>query len=115
VRGRAPDEAEAILVEVEEDRVADHVAVVVDRDELLRLVHGEGLEAVHAGGLEQLQRIGALDVEVGHVVRLVEETARLPPGVLLVAPVRELGGDLRVHVGPDLRVAGELHRIPDAL
>jgi len=36
-----PDQAEQLVVEVEEDRVADHVAVRRARDELLRLVDGE--------------------------------------------------------------------------
>jgi hypothetical protein len=47
VRGGAPDDAHSVLLEVEEDRVADHVAVRVADDELLRLVHREILERVH--------------------------------------------------------------------
>ena len=34
--------------------------------------------------------------------------------MLLVPPVRELAGDLRVHVRPDLRVADECHGVSDA-
>ena len=68
VRRRSPDEVEEILVEVEEDRVADHVAVVVAGDELLGLVDLERREAVDTGVREQLERIRALDVHVGHVV-----------------------------------------------
>src|SRR5262249_40414421 len=38
----------------------------------------------------------------------VEQTARVTPRVLLVAPVRELAGDGRVDVRPDLRAAEQL-------
>ena len=38
VRGRTTDEAHPVLVEEEEDRVADDVAVVIAGDELLGLV-----------------------------------------------------------------------------
>ena len=43
-----PDEVDAVLVEEEEDRVADHVAVVIAGDELLRLADLEVLERVDA-------------------------------------------------------------------
>ena len=76
VGGGTSDEAHAVFVEEEEDPVADHVAVVVAGDELLGLVHREVLEGVHAERGEQPDHVGALDVEVGHVVRLVEEGAR---------------------------------------
>ena len=52
--------------------------------------------------------IGPLDVQIGHVVRLIEERAGLAPGTLLVAPVRELAGHLRIDVRPYLRVAHQL-------
>ena len=79
-------------------------------DELLRLVHPEVLEPVDAEVGEQPDHVRALDLEVGHVVRLVEEGARLHPGDLLVPPVRELGRHRGVDVRPDLRVARHLHR-----
>ena len=71
--GRTADQIEFVLVEIKENRVADHVAVVVARDELLRLIDLEILEAVDAEIGEHLERVGALDVEIRHVVRLVEQ------------------------------------------
>ena len=110
-----PDEPDAVLVEEEQDRVADHVPVGRARDELLRLADREVLEGVDAEIGEQPDHVGPLDRQVRHVMRLVEERRRLAPADLLVAPVRELGRNLRVDVRPDLRVAGELDRAPDRL
>ncbi len=62
-----------VLFEVEENVVADDVAVIVDGYELLGHVDGELRDAVDGKFADQLQRIGALDVQVGHVVRLVEQ------------------------------------------
>ena len=113
-RGRTADEVEAVLGEVEEDHVADHVAVGRARHEVLGLVDAEVLEAVDGRGCEsRFSASGPFDREIGHVVRLVEEDAGRLPGLLLVAPVRELGRDARVDVRPSLRVAQELDRALD--
>ena len=72
------------------------------RDVLLGHVDGEGLDAVDRRVGDQLHGVGPRDEEVDHVMRLVVEDRRLAPGPLLAAPVRELGGDDRVHVGADL-------------
>ena len=112
-RRGAADEVEPVLGEMEEDHVADHVAVGRARDEVLGLVDGEALEAVDGQPGEQLERVRALHREVGHVVRLVVEHAGLLPGRLLVPPVRELGRDPRVDVRAGLRVAQQLHRALD--
>ncbi len=115
VRGRATDEAHAVLVEEEEDRVADDVAVVVAGDELLGLADLEARERVDAEVGEQADDVRAFEVEVGHVVRLVEERGGLAPRDLLVHPVRELARDGRVDIRPDLRVARHLDRAADRL
>ena len=112
VRRGAPDEAEQVVVEIEEDRVADHIAVVVAGHELLGLVDGEILKAVDGEIGQQSEGVRAFDVQVRHVVRLVEEAARRAPCMLLVAPVGELARIPRVHVRPDLRVAREVDRAP---
>jgi hypothetical protein len=96
---------------MKQDHVADDVTVVIAGDELLSLARTEVVEAVHAEHREHLERVGALHVHVGHVVRLIEEDAGVPPGALLVSPVRELGGDDRVDVRPGLRIAQQLNRI----
>ena len=111
----ATDEVDAVLVEEEEDRVADHVAVVVHGDELLRLADLEVLERVDAERGEELDDVRPLDVEVGHVVRLVEQRRRLTPGDLLVHPIRELARDARVDVRPDLGVPGHVHGVAGRL
>jgi hypothetical protein len=84
---------------------------VVARDELLRLIDLEVLERVDAEVGQHLERIGALEVEIGHVVRLIEQRAGLAPGPLLVAPVREFVAHDRKGVRPDLRIAHHLDRI----
>ncbi len=70
------DKVERVLAEMEQDGIADEIALVVDGDELLRPVDLEVREAVHAGVAQQLQRVGARDEQVGHVVRLVEQRDR---------------------------------------
>jgi hypothetical protein len=102
VRHRRPaDELIDVLLQVEEDAIADHVAVVVAGHELLCLAGGEVLERVDAGIRQQLQRIRTFDEDVRHVPGLVVEHAGLTPRPLLVAPVGELRGLDRVDVGAD--------------
>ena len=107
---RAADDVERVLAEVEEDRVADHVALGVAAHDLLAGVDLERLEAVHADVGQQLQRVGPLDVQVRHVMRLVEERARFAPRALLVAPVGELVLHHRKGIGTDLGIAQQVHR-----
>ena len=76
---RVADQVEPLLLQMEEDGVADQVPARVDGDELLGPVHPEVRERVHAQVAEQSQRVGALDEQVGHVVGLVEERAGLQP------------------------------------
>jgi hypothetical protein len=109
-RGRAADQVEAVRRKVEQDRVADHVAVVIARDKLLRRVDAEVVERVDAEPCEHLERVAAFDVEVRHVVRLIEQRAGLTPRTLLVAPVSELARHDRERVRPDLRVAQHVDR-----
>ena len=109
---RAPDETEQLVVEVEENGIADDMAVVVAGDELLGLVDGKIVKAVDGKVREQSERVGSLDVEIRHVVRLVEETRCLAPGALLVAPVREFARHARIDIRADLRVAREVDRAP---
>ncbi len=109
---RAPDETEQIVVEVEENGIADDIAVVVAGDELLGLVDGKIVKAIDGKIRQQPERVGSLDVEIRHVVRLVEETGCLAPGPLLVAPVREFARHARIDIRADLRVAREVDRAP---
>ncbi len=109
--GVAAHPDELVIVQVKQDAVADHVAGRSAGHELLGHVHREVGHAVDPDALDQLQRIRALEVEVHHVVRLVEQHRRLPPRLLLAPPVRELVGHDRVDVGAGLRVAQELGRV----
>src|SRR5690606_17668209 len=106
------DVDQLVLLEVEENAVADDVAVVRDGDVLLGAIDGEVFEAVDRRVRQELQRVRAFDVKVDHVVRLVEQHAGLTPSALLVAPVRELGRDHRIHISADLRISQHLHRVP---
>jgi hypothetical protein len=49
------------------------------------------------------------------MVRLVEEHAAIAPGALFIAPIRVFGGNHRVHVSSDSRIAEHLHRVPGFL
>ena len=102
---RPADEAEPVRLEMKQDAVADHVAVVVARNELLCLVRREARERVHADVAEELERVGPFDVALHHVVALIEEHAALLPCALLVAPIRVLRRDHGIDVRRRLRVA----------
>ncbi len=115
VHRRATDDVESLPAQVSQNDVADDVAVVAARDELLRLVRLEALDAVDAEIRDELQCILALDVHVRHVIGLVEEHAGLLPCTLLVAPVRVLGRNDRVHVGTGLGVAQQIDGIAGLL
>ena len=113
VHRRPADQVEPVLFEVEQDDVADDVAVVIAGDVLLGLVRAEILEGVHAEVLEDLRRVRSLHVHVGHVVRLVEQDAGLPPRALFVSPVRVLQRNDGIDVRSGLRLAQQLHRASD--
>jgi hypothetical protein len=105
---RAADEDVLLLVEVEQDAVADDAALGGDRDELIGYVDREVRHAVDAQVGDQLERVRPGDPRVVHVVRLVEEHRGLPPRLLLAPPVRELRGHHGVDVGAELGVAQQL-------
>ena len=107
---RAADQIELVLRLAKHDHVADDVAVIAARRELLGPVGREVRKAVGRERREHLHRVRAGDEKFRHVVRLIEEDRRLAPGSLLVAPVRVLGRNHRVHVGPDLRVPQKVDR-----
>src|SRR5687767_8519342 len=105
--GGPPDEIEPILVQMEENRITDHVTILIACNKLLGLVDFEGLEVVHAEIGEQPECVRTFDIEIRHMKRLLEEDASLPPGTLLIPPVRELGGS-RKCIGTYLRVTQHL-------
>ena len=103
--GRTSDQVEFVLVQIKQDGVADHVTVGIAGDELLGLVDLEILEAVDAEIGEHLERVGTFDIQIRHVVRLIEKRAGLAPGTLLISPVGELVLHHGKRIGPDLRIA----------
>src|SRR5580692_1080226 len=112
VHARRPaDELVDVLLEVEQDAVADDIAVVGDGHELLGHVGREVLERVEADVGDQLEGIRTLDVEVRHVVALVEQHRGLLPGDLLRLPVGELGRDDRIDVSALLGVPQQLNGV----
>src|SRR5215210_4984270 len=100
---RPPNEVEPILVQIEENRITDHVSIMIACDKLLGFVNFEVLEAVYAEIGEQPECVRTFDIEIRHMKRLFEENAGLPPGTLLISPVGELGGS-RKCIGTYLRV-----------
>src|SRR5215218_833789 len=101
--GGPPHESEPILVQIEENRITDHVSMMIACDKLLGIVSFEVLEIVYAEIGEQPECVRTFDIEIRHMKRLIEENAGLPPGTLLIPPVRELGGS-RKGIGTYLRV-----------
>ncbi len=102
VSRRTSDEVELVFAERKQNRVANHVSIRVAGHELLGLIDLEILEAVDAEIGKHFQRIRTFDVEIGHVVRQIEQRATLAPRALLVPPVRELGTHDGKGVGSDL-------------
>src|SRR6185436_1050996 len=74
VRRRWPaDETQPVLLQVKENGIADHIALVVACDELLRLVDFESFETVDGKIGEQTKSVRPVDIEIRHVVRLVQQ------------------------------------------
>ena len=101
---RDADRLELVLLVPEEDVVPDQLAIRVDRDVLLGRVHRKVLDAVYGRVADELERIGTLDVEVSHVVGLIEKDRTATPRQLLVSPVGELRRDGRTHDRGTLRL-----------
>jgi hypothetical protein len=97
-RRAAADELKPVLAEIEHDDVADDVAIVAHRRELLRLADFKTLEAVVGEIGEELDRVRSFDPQVVHVIRLIEEHRTFLPGDLLVAPVRVFRRHARINI-----------------
>ena len=113
--GRASHQVEFVFAEVEQDGVTDDVAVGGAANELLGLVDLEIFEAVDAEVGEYFQGVGSFDVQIGHVVRLIEQRAAVAPGLLLISPIGEFMLHHRKSIGSDLRVPQHFNRITGGL
>jgi hypothetical protein len=100
--GRPPDKIEPVLAQIEKNGIANDISLGIARDKLLGLMDLEIPETVHRKVRQQSQSIGALHVEVRHMVRLIEQRAGLAPGQLLVSPIRKFRLDDRKGIRPDL-------------
>jgi hypothetical protein len=87
VSGRTPHEVEFIFVEIKENRITNHIAVMIARHKLLGLIDLEVLKAVDGEIGEQFESVGTLHIKIRHVVRLVEESAGLLPCALFIPPI----------------------------
>ncbi len=111
----ATDEHELVLREIEQDAVADDVTVIAHRHHLLRHLRDEVVEAVDRGVRAELQRVRALDGELGHVVRLIEQHGAVAPRGLLIAPVVILGRHYGINVGANAGIAQHVDRVTGCL
>jgi hypothetical protein len=114
VSGRTPDETKSIFFQIEENRITDHISIMIAGDKLLGFIDFEIFEAVYAEIREQSECIRALNVKIRHVVTLFEKNAGLPPGKLFIPPVRVLG-DPRKGIRSYLRVTQQFNRALDGL
>jgi hypothetical protein len=83
---------------MKQNAVANHIAVVAAWNELLGFTGGEFGKTVDRKMREQLESVGPLQILLHHVMRLIEKNAGLPPGTLLIAPVRVLRGNHRIDI-----------------
>src|SRR2546422_5620779 len=113
--GRPADEIEFVLGQVKKDGITDHISSVIAGDELFRLIDFEILEAIDAKIRKDLERIRPLDINVRHMMGLIEECTGLAPGTLLIPPVRELVPHDGKRVWTDLRIPQQFNRISHRL
>ena len=115
VSGWTPDKIESIFIEIKEDRIANHIAIMVARNKLLGLIDFEVLKAIDAEIGEQFEGVRTVHIKIGHVVRLVEKSAGFLPCTLFISPVRKLGTHHRKGIRSYLRITQQFDWIPDSL
>ena len=102
---RTADVNELFLGQVENYAVTDDMAVWRGRDILLGLVDRKSLHGVGGRVGQQLERVFAPQVQIHHVMGLVEKYHAVLPGPLFHAPVVKFGRDDRIDIRSDPRVA----------
>ncbi len=100
-----PHEKQSILLQMEKNSIANHIAIVATRHKMLGFVNGEVLETIDRQIGEQFEGIGTLNIYIHHMVRLIVKNASLPPGQLFVTPICELGRDHGIDIGAYLRIS----------
>ena len=101
---RASDKHQFVRLQVKQDSVANHMAVVTAGSELLGSVDRELFETIEAEMRSHLNRIRTIDVDVRHVVGLVEKNASISPRALFIPPVRVFGGNDGIDIGAYRRI-----------
>src|SRR5580658_2228203 len=109
---RTADKIEFVFVQIKKDGIPNYVSIMVTRNKLLSLIHLEILIAIYAQVRQQFERVWTLDIEIRHVVRLVEQSAALLPGALFIPPVSEFGAHHWKGIGSNLRITQPFHRAP---
>jgi hypothetical protein len=108
VSGRTPDEVEFIFVEIKEDRVTNHIAIMVTRNELLGLIDFEVFKAIDSEIGEQFEGVRTLYIQIGHMVGLVEKSAGFLPCTLFISPIRKFRTHHRKGIWSYLRISQQL-------
>ncbi len=110
VHGGAPDEIEQILVQVEQDHVADDEAVPAHRHELFGFVDFETLEAVDSQLLQEFAGIRPGNIHVRHVIGLLNRIAVFCQACCSSRQLVYSGWYYRIWIRTARRVAQHLHR-----
>jgi len=113
--GRPADEIELVLRQVKKDGITDDIAIVIARDEVFCLIDFEILEAIDAQIRKHFERIRPFDINVRHMMGLIEQSAGFAPRTLFIPPVRELVTNHGKRVGTDLRIPQQFNRISHRL
>ncbi len=80
----AADEYEFVLFQVKQNPVSNDKSIVAAGNKLLGLVDAEIRKGIDRKIRDHLESIRAFNVDVDHVVRLIEKYAGLTPGFLFV-------------------------------
>src|SRR5260221_3885017 len=107
--GGSTHQTHLVVLQAEQDHVANDVAVVVTRDELLRLIASEAVKRVDTEVRDEAHHVRSLKVQVRHMKRLIHQRHGFTPCPLLIAPIRKLSR-YWIHVQSDLRVPQHLNR-----
>ncbi|CDO38093.1 hypothetical protein SPHV1_50060 [Novosphingobium sp. KN65.2] len=114
-RRSAADVAELFGGEPEDDPIADDMAVRRGRHILLGLIDRPPLGRIDHRIGQKLEGIFSADVQIHHVVGLIEQNRAVLPGPLFRTPVREFRRHDRIDVSPQLRIAQHLDGTTRAL
>ena len=112
VGGRSTaNEHEFVLGQMEQDAVADYMAAMANWHILFGAVNREIGERIDGSIGQQFDGVRAFDVDVHHVMALIEQYSAVAPCILFTAPVVEFRGYYRIYVSADLGIAQQVNRV----